>query len=516
MSSRHYLLLVIILIFTGITSLIGIDQYIWTDEGYTLLTTSHKLKEIIPIALRFELQPPIYFLLAKIWRLFIDSVFWLRVLSLIITCFSIIYFEKLVRLITDKNVLTYTLLFALNPAIIWVSLEIRSYGLMVFMSVLLLYYFYKFYLSDKELKAKYRILYALFAILGVWTNYYIVLLLIANFVVLLMIGNKKRIFCYLTDMIVPALSTLFFIPFLSIQLNSYTNSNIKVKGVKEMFLFIYSRYEEFLFTPRHFNLYLRYILRVLFLFIIVFKIKTLIKTKNKPTRYLFFHFLAITLILFVFIPFVNKNMIKYRHTLFILPILQIAFFLFISQYKRYLASIAFIGIGIIYLLNAYKIYLDTMTENGIVIGAQIIEDKEHDKEDVIIYRNELELVFRNYYKGRNRVEVMPFKITVEGYYNHELWNIESKKDVSDFFCSRNLSDSLWILTDTTYNTIFGVNYNYHLLDDYVNEEFITEFDTILEDGIRIRKLSSITSDTLLKDSLKIQFNKCHTNKISTN
>lgn len=503
MTSRQYILFIIIFIFIGITSLIGIDQYLWTDEGYTMLTTSHSLKDIVPIALKFELQPPIYFLLAKVWRLIIDSVFWLRLLSIIITCFSIIYFEKLVRLITDKHVLTFTLLFALNPATIWVSLEIRSYGLMALMAILLLYFFYKYYLFVESTKLKQRIIYALLAILGVWTNYYLVLLLVANFIVLLFTRDKKKIFGYLVDMIVPALTTLLFIPFMSLQLDSYTNNSDKVKGIKEIILFIYTRFEEFLYTPRHFNVFLRYIIRIIFLFMIAFKIKSLFQTKSKLSKYIYFHLLAITIILIVFVPFVNKNMIKFRHTLFILPILQIGFFFIISQYRRSLASIVFIGIGIIYLLNAYKIYLDTMNENGIITGVNIIESKEQKGENIVIYRNELDLIFRNYYTGKNRVEVMPFRITVDKTYNHDLWNIESEEDIHKFFKSKKLSAPFWIMTDTQYTNIFGVDYNYDLVDKYIDKEYQTELDTIFNDGIRLRKISSPVHNKYIADSLSL-------------
>jgi hypothetical protein len=466
-----------------------------------MLTTSHNLKDISTIALKFELQPPIYFLLAKIWRLIIDSVFWLRVLSILITCISIVYFEKLVRLLTSKYVLTITLLFALNPATIWVSLEIRGYGLMALMGIMLLYYFYKYYLIEDNIKLKHRILYATLAILGIWTNYYLVLLLAANFIVLLFIGNKKKTIGYFIDMIVPAMTTLLFIPFLSLQVDSYTNNDNKVKGIKNILLFIYTRYEQFLYTPRHFDLYLRYILRFVFLFLIAFKVKPLIQIKNKPVKYIYYHLLALTLILIVFVPFINKNMIKFRHTLFILPLLQIGFFYIISMHKRHLAVATLAGIGFLYLVNAHDIYLDTMNENGIITGAQYIEKKEQEGENIIIYRNELDLIFRNYYKGINKVEVMPFRITVDKTYNHKQWNIKSMKEIYDYFEIKDLSDPLWILTDTYDSIVFGVDYNYDLLNAYITKEYNTEFDTIFNDGIRLRKLSSQETIKNVADSL---------------
>lgn len=348
MNSRYYILSIIILIFLGITTLIGIDQFIWTDEGYTMLTTSHKLSEIPSITLRFELQPPIYFLIAKIWRLIIDSAFWMRVLSILITCFSIIYFEKFVRLITDKYVMAYTLLFALNPATIWVSLEIRSYGLMVFMSIVLLYFFYKHYLSEEPLKTKHRVLFSVLALIGVWTNYYLILLLISNFIVLILVFDKKRILAYFVDMLIPALSTLLFIPFFSVQFSSYTHGIKKVEGLKNILLFVYYRYEDYLFTPKLFALYLRYIIRILFLFVLAFKIRPLIKLRNLQVRRLFYHLFALTLILLIFIPFVNKNMIKYRHTLFMFPVMLVSFLFIISQYKKIFATALFAVIGVIY------------------------------------------------------------------------------------------------------------------------------------------------------------------------
>lgn len=113
----------------------------------------------------------------------------------------------------------------------------------------------------------------------------------------------------------------------------------------------------------------------------------------------------------------------------------------------------------------------------------------------------MDLVFRIYYKGENRVEVLPFSITSDKKYNHELWNIESEEQVEKYFQSKKFSNKIWLLTDTVYKKIFGVDYNYNILDNYVNKNYNTEFDTIFEDGIRVRMISPTTNDTINVDSL---------------
>ena len=95
---------------------------------------------------------------------------------------------------------------------------------------------------------------------------------------------------------------------------------------------------------------------------------------------------------------------------------------------------------------------------------------------------------------------MPFRITVDKQYNHELWNIKSEKDIAEFFEEKKLSNPLWLLTDTEFHFIFGVNYNYEILDEYIDTGFDTEYDTIFGDGIRLRKLKIKENDTLEMNS----------------
>jgi hypothetical protein len=59
-------------------------QYIWEDEAYSLNTTSHNLFEVVKFSYNFEGQPPFYFLLLAVWRKINSSIFFARLLSVIL------------------------------------------------------------------------------------------------------------------------------------------------------------------------------------------------------------------------------------------------------------------------------------------------------------------------------------------------------------------------------------------------------------------------------------------------
>ena len=490
MIKTHYKTISVLLLYVIFLVAFGLNDSIWIDEGYTILTTSHKIKDISGISLRFELQPPIYFLLLKVWGTISNSIIWLRLFSALTSILSIILFAKLLKIFVDRFSVAFVALFAFNPITIWASLEIRSYSLMVLCAILITLNFYKIYLSDEKVDKKKRIAFSLLGVICIWINYYLAVILLSNWIVLIMAKEKKSIKLYFIDMLLPLFSMLVLIPFFTTQLDYYTKGLEKLEGLKAVLQLIYNRLENYLFAARMLPLLPRYFVRIFFFIVLAIKVKDLIKTENRKTKYLIYHSFSLIAILTIMAPLVNMNMLKERHLLFIVPVILILFFLVISKHKPVVCYLAISVIAISYSYNLFNNYVLNIPNNGIQTSALMIKQNEiPKKENVVIYRNELELVFRNYYEGENEIFTLPFRISVDKSYNHKLWNLKSIEEIDSIFSKIKLSESIWLLSDTYHTIVFGVDYNYDILDKYIEKNYTIKYDTIHEDGIRLRHLN---------------------------
>lgn len=183
---------------------------IWVDEASTLHTTERGFFDALQNALRDEKQAPFYFWILSLWREISDSIFFARLFSIFCSILAIKFFYDLARKFFDeKSAVLIAAFFALHPYLIWASLEIRVYSLVVLLSVLLIKFFYEGYFESQEIPKssarrspqKAQIFYVLISIVALYTNYYLGFALVGCFVALLVVRRWSAAKIYFLQML---------------------------------------------------------------------------------------------------------------------------------------------------------------------------------------------------------------------------------------------------------------------------------------------------------------------------
>lgn len=182
---------------------------IWMDEASTLHTTEKGFVQTLQNVFADEKQAPLYFLLLSLWRVVSSSIFWARLFSILFSALAIKFFVDLSRKFFDENQARFaSILFALNPFLIWTSLEIRGYSLTILLSILLIKFFVGSF-SDSFEKAERenrRAAFILTAVAALYTNYYLGFLLVGFFIVLLVSQKWREARQYFLQMVLVLLA----------------------------------------------------------------------------------------------------------------------------------------------------------------------------------------------------------------------------------------------------------------------------------------------------------------------
>lgn len=185
---------------------------IWNDEASTLYATRDGFWLAFQTAATEQKQAPLYFWIISLWRQLNDSIFFARFFSVICSAAAIWLFSRLcVRILPKKRVLLATAFFALHPALIWASLEIRVYSLVILLSVALIYSFLDAFWEETDSTWSARIQFLLLAIISLYTNYYLGFLLVGFLVPLMILRRWRSAFSYIALM---AIAGLAFLPML--------------------------------------------------------------------------------------------------------------------------------------------------------------------------------------------------------------------------------------------------------------------------------------------------------------
>jgi len=198
--NRHLGILVLIFLHLIIVLPLAYVLNIWADEASTLYTTENGFLQTFQNALADEKQAPLYFWLLSLWRGINHSIFFARLFSIVCSLLAIKFFHDLTRKLFDEKAAAFiTAFFALHPFLIWASLEIRVYSLVVLLSVLLLKFFSEGFLTEKNISRedaktpeKPRIFFVLTAIVALYANYYLGFLLVGFFAALLVLRKFDK------------------------------------------------------------------------------------------------------------------------------------------------------------------------------------------------------------------------------------------------------------------------------------------------------------------------------------
>lgn len=182
---------------------------IWIDEGSSLYTTGKGFFWALENAHIIEKQAPLYFLLLSLWRSIDPSIFFARVFSIICSCLAVKIFYNLTNRVFKENQAKFlTALFAFHPFLIWASLEIRVYSLVILLSIGLLKLFFDGYLDEdvSSKSAKAQGFFVITAIIALYTNYYLGFLLVGCFLALLVLKRWPAAKTYFWQMLIALLA----------------------------------------------------------------------------------------------------------------------------------------------------------------------------------------------------------------------------------------------------------------------------------------------------------------------
>lgn len=185
------------------TPLFFLTQTFWRDEAFSYFMAKKNIVEIIFLTAR-DFNPPLYYFLLHFWiKIFGSSEIAMRSLSIIFfwgTIYVAFLFLKNIFKLKEKKALFYLILFILNPLLIYYAFEARMYSMFAFLATLSYYSFFK---KDNRL-------YLLSTIAGLFTHYFMVLVVLSQLFYLLV--NKANL-NYVSKKTVK-LSLLIFLPWL--------------------------------------------------------------------------------------------------------------------------------------------------------------------------------------------------------------------------------------------------------------------------------------------------------------
>jgi hypothetical protein len=180
MSTRARLALFVILgAHVSLTVWLSAVLSIRVDEAYSLHTTSMGLAYAAREALVWEVQPPLYFVSLEMWRHIDGSLFFARLLSVLVVAIGV-YVVGIVgsRYLSESHRLSMVAAAAFNPFVVASAVDARVYGFVFLWSALLMWLFFDGYISERRGLGP-RLAFASVAIAALYTQYYLGFLLLS-------------------------------------------------------------------------------------------------------------------------------------------------------------------------------------------------------------------------------------------------------------------------------------------------------------------------------------------------
>jgi uncharacterized membrane protein len=460
---------------------------VWEDEFYTLNTTSRSLSEVFSQSYHFEAQPPFYFVLLKLWRLIFPTVFFARIFSVLCIAGSVIIFSKLVKLLEEKNNMQWlVVLFMLNPYTVWAALEIRTYSLLILLSLISIYSFIRYYFRNE---LNYLYLFLVIAVIGLFTQYlYVFLISALAFSVLVFRGWKAflKLCLYLIPVVLLFCINLFFLfdnisnqqtdmpgftmlgsvsmiiqspANLLIGLNSLSD----VRWVKLAIVLVFACFA--------FYLYLSLIRR-----------DKLIGASEPQAEGSFLNKMnlillstAIMVLWYLLVFTLLKVPYSDRYMAIVFPFL-ILFFALIVVASRVLMRLACASVIVFYLVLLLITFVPPIKFYDFQKLTEYVSRIEKPGEPILFYRNTMAMPFEYYYKGSNPLSPLPHPVTFDKDY---IINLRDSLEVRLSFDKAVAgSKSFIVISDDNIGYLYSLNMNRKLVNDFIGNNYTASLDTL--------------------------------------
>jgi mannosyltransferase len=198
-----------ILFIAGVLRLIGAGQSLWLDEAAQALMSKSTILDLW--TKNADFHPPLFHSLLHFWQIFGSSEIYMRFLPIlfgVLSVYSLYMFAK--KHFSLKIAEISAFLLAVSPFAIWYSQELRSYSLLVLLSILSAKFFYE---------KKWKILMVI-NVLGFFTNYMYLFVVLAELLFLVSQKEKRAIISFFKSQILLIFSFALFLPEFLIQVRA--------------------------------------------------------------------------------------------------------------------------------------------------------------------------------------------------------------------------------------------------------------------------------------------------------
>ena len=277
-----------------------LTEFLWRDEAFSYFMARQSIKDIL-LTTALDNNPPLYYILLHYWiKIFGQSAFALRCLSLIfftLMIYMIFLFVKHITKKNDRQIEIFLILIIFNPFLLYFGFEARMYSLFALLTVSSYYYLIK----QNKLRS------ILINVLGLYTHYFFTLVLLSQ-LIYSMIFDRQRFKNVLKSVILSFVLALPWFLFIYNRILSNTKTFwAKPTHIEDLFnslAILYTGYE-----AEYYNYYDRYLM-LLSLVLSVVLLFCLRRVKiNKITKMLlvwsflfYFLFLIISIFKPVFVP----------------------------------------------------------------------------------------------------------------------------------------------------------------------------------------------------------------------
>jgi len=122
------------------------------DDAFSVLLSGRSLGEIVA-GTAADTMPPLYYFLLHFWMLLGKQLWWLRLLSVLLTMGTILFLFSLVNdLLGERSALWAAFLLAISPIQIYHAQDLRMYALLAFCQMAYLWFFGRVWLAHRESK----------------------------------------------------------------------------------------------------------------------------------------------------------------------------------------------------------------------------------------------------------------------------------------------------------------------------------------------------------------------------
>jgi uncharacterized membrane protein len=130
------------------------DSCLWFDEIFSVHAAEHSWSEIFWFVAQDLIHPPLFYLLLKVWiAAGGESLFWLRLFPVLFSLLAVWPFYLLCRELRLRftSIGLALVFFSVNGALIKYAQEVRMYSLLLFLSLVSLWLFTRFFFRGKNI-----------------------------------------------------------------------------------------------------------------------------------------------------------------------------------------------------------------------------------------------------------------------------------------------------------------------------------------------------------------------------